>query len=396
MKKSVPVEELRYGMYVAELDRPWTDTPFVFQGFVLETEEELETLKSFCKWVLVDEALSEPQRQHALKPAFTPRAPRYEVQVAVDHEVERATLTHGATMSVLRDAIKAVRANQTLDAGSVAQAVDAMTQSVLRNPDALLLLSRLREKGDYAHSHSLDTAIYMACFGRFLELSVEDIALLGYLGLMQDIGKLRVPDEVLRKTERLTPAELEQARRHVQHSADILSVTPDVPPRLAELALLHHERHDGSGYPNGLKGAQIGMMGSIAAIVDTFDALTSPRPYAQAVSPSAALSMLYKWRGTFFDAALVEQFIRCIGIFPLGCVVELNSGELGIVIGQHSERRLLPRIMIVRDADGNPLKPQKLLDLSRGHRIATGEAYRIKRTLEYGKAGVSAEALFKA
>jgi HD-GYP domain-containing protein (c-di-GMP phosphodiesterase class II) len=213
---------------------------------------------------------------------------------------------------------------------------------------------------------------------------------------MQDIGKLRVPDEILRKEERLTPSELEQARRHVQHSADILSVTPDVPPRLAELALLHHERHDGSGYPNGLKGAQIGMMGSIAAIVDTFDALTSPRPYAQAVSPSAALSMLYKWRGTFFDAALVEQFIRCIGIFPLGCVVELNSGELAIVIGQHSGRRLQPRVMIVRDADGNPLKPQKLLDLSRGQKIATGEAYRIKRTLEYGKAGVSAEALFKA
>ena len=396
MKKRLPVGQLRYGIYVAELDRPWTDTPFVFQGFVLETEEELETLKSSCKWVLVDEALSEAQRPRALNPASTPRAPRYQVQVAVEREVERATLTHGATMSVLRDALKAVRANETLDAGSIAQAVDAMTESVLRNPDALMLLSRLREKGDYAHSHSLDTAVYMACFGRFLELSVEDISLLAYLGLMQDIGKLRVPDEILRKEERLTPSELEQARRHVRHSADILSVTPEVPPRLAELALLHHERHDGSGYPNGLKGAQIGMMGSIAAIVDTFDALTSPRPYAQAVSPSAALSMLYKWRGTFFDAALVEQFIRCIGIFPLGSVVELNSGELGIVIGQHSERRLQPRIMIVRDADGNPLKPQKLLDLSRGHKIATGEAYRIKRTLEYGKAGVSAEALFKA
>jgi hypothetical protein len=138
------------------------------------------------------------------------------------------------------------------------------------------------------------------------------------------------------------------------------------------------------------------MIGSIASIVDTFDALTSPRPYAQAVSPSAALSMLYKWRGTFFDASLVEQFIRCIGIFPLGCVVELNSGELGIVIGQHSERRLQPRVMIVRDAAGNPLRPQKLLDLSRGHKLATGEVYRIKRTLEYGKAGISAEALFKA
>jgi len=397
LKKNVPVGQLRYGMYVAELDRPWTDTPFVFQGFVLQTEEELEILKSLCKWVLVDEELSEPHRQHALKPLVAPRnAPRYQVQVAVEREVERATLAHGGTLSALHDALKAVRANQTLDAGSVAQAVDAMTESVLRNPDALMLLSRLREKGDYAHSHALDTAIYMACFGRFLELSVADIALLGYLGLMQDIGKLRVPDEILRKEERLTPSEVEQARRHVRHSADILNATPDVPPRLAELALLHHERHDGSGYPSGLKGAQIGMIGSIAAIADTFDALTSPRPYAHAVSPSAALSMLYKWRGTFFDASLVEQFIRCIGIFPLGCVVELNSGELGIVIGQHSERRLQPRVMIVRDAAGNPLKPQKLLDLSRGHKLATGEVYRIKRTLEYGKAGISAEALFKA
>ncbi len=392
MKKNVPVAELRFGMYVAELDRPWTDTPFAFQGFVLQTEAELETLNRFCKWVLVDEARSAPAPQRALKP-FTPR---YAVQVPVEREVERATLAHGETLGALRDALTSVRANQTLDAGSVAQAVDAMTQSVLRNPDALMLLSRLREKGDYAHSHSLDTAVYMACFGRFLELSVEDISLLGCLGLMQDIGKLRVPDEILRKYERLTQAELEQARRHVEHSADILNATPGLPPQLAELALLHHERHDGSGYPKGLQGAQIGMIGSIAAIVDTFDALTSPRPYAQAVSPSAALSMLYKWRGTFFDAALVEQFIRCIGIFPLGCVVELNSGELGIVIGQHSERRLQPRVMIVRDAAGNPLKPQKLLDLSRGHKNATGEAYRIKRTLEYGKAGVSAEALFKA
>jgi HD-GYP domain-containing protein (c-di-GMP phosphodiesterase class II) len=392
LKKNVPVGELRFGMYVSELDRPWTDTPFAFQGFVLQTEAELEILKGFCEWVLVDEARSAPAGQHALKP-FTPR---YAVQVPVEREVERATLVQGETLGALRDALTAVRANQTLDAGSIAQAIDAMTQSVLRNPDALMLLSRLREKGDYAHSHSLDTAVYMACFGRFLELSVEYISLLGCLGLMQDIGKLRVADEILRKYERLTQAELEQARRHVEHSADILNATPGLPPQLAELALLHHERHDGSGYPKGLKGAQIGMIGSIAAIVDTFDALTSARPYAQAVSPSAALNMLYKWRGTFFDAALVEQFIRCIGIFPLGCVVELNSGELGIVIGQHSERRLQPRVMIVRDAAGNPLRPQKLLDLSRGHKIATGEAYRIKRTLEYGEAGIGADTLFKA
>jgi hypothetical protein len=146
--------------------------------------------------------------------------------------------------------------------------------------------------------------------------------------------------------------------------------------------------------PRGLKGGEIGMLGSIAAIADTFDALTAQRPYAKAVSPSTALSMLYKWRGTLFDAALVEQFIRFIGIFPLGSVVEFNSGEVGIVIAQNTEKRLQPRVMVIRDASGNELKPQKLLDLAREPKLAGGEPYRIKRTLEYGKAGINTDTLF--
>ena len=390
LKKIVPVAELEFGMYVSELDRPWTDTPFVFQGFVLETEAQLETLRKFCKSVFVDEARSEPQAPRALKP-FTPR---YKVEVPVEREVERAKLIHRGTQGTFRDVLGAVRANRTLDAKSIDQAVASMTESVLRNPDALMLFSQLREKGDYTQSHALDTAVYMSTFGRFLELPVEDISLLGYLGLMQDVGKLRVANEILGKRERLSSDEFEQAKRHVQHSVEILRDTPGLPPRLPELAALHHERHDGSGYPKGLRGREIGMIGSIAAIVDTFDALTSERPYAQAVSPSTALSMLYKWRGTFFDAALVEQFIRCIGIFPLGSVVELNSGEVGIVIAQNLEKRLQPRVMVIRDASGIALKPQKLLDLSREPKVRVGEPYRIRRTLEYGKAGVNTDTLF--
>jgi HD-GYP domain-containing protein (c-di-GMP phosphodiesterase class II) len=390
LKKNIPVEALQYGMYVADLDRPWTDTPFMFQGFVLETEEQLEILKKFCKTVYVDEERSELRDLAPLKP-FTPR---HRVQVPVEREAERAKVAHSGTQSAMREVLSAVRANKTLDAKSVEQAVASMTESVLRNPDALMLFSQLREKGDYTHSHSLDTAVYMTSFGRFLQLPIEQISLLGYVGLMQDVGKLRVPNEILTKRDRLTPAEFEQAKLHVQHSVDILHTTPGLPPELSELAALHHERHDGSGYPNGLKAAEIGMIGSIAAIADTFDALTAQRPYAKAVSPSTALSMLYKWRGTFFDGPLVEQFIRCIGIFPLGSVVELNSGEIGIVIAQNTEKRLQPRVMVIRDASGNPLKPQKLLDLSRAPKIAGAEVYRIKRTLEYGKAGVNTDTLF--
>jgi HD-GYP domain-containing protein (c-di-GMP phosphodiesterase class II) len=388
--KNIPVAELKFGMYVASLDCPWTDTPFMFQGFVLETEEQLEILKKFCKSVFVDEARSELSDLAPLKP-FTPH---YKVQVPVEREVEKAKAAHRSTQATVREMLHSVRVNRALDTSSIEQAVTSMTESVLRNPDALLLFSRLREKGDYLHSHALDTAVYMTSFGRFLELSVEQISLLGYVGLMQDVGKLRVLDEILKKRERLTAAEMEQARRHVQHSVDILRETSGLPPEVAELAALHHERRDGSGYPKGLKGAEIGMIGCIAAIADIFDALTGERPYANAVSPSTALSMLYKWRGTLFDATLIEQFIRFVGIFPLGSVVEFNSGEIGIVIAQNLQKRLQPRVMVIRDPSGADLKPQKLLDLSREPKTARGEPYRIKRTLEYSKAGINTDTLF--
>jgi HD-GYP domain-containing protein (c-di-GMP phosphodiesterase class II) len=387
VKKSIPVDELKFGMYVAELDRPWTDTPFIFQGFVLQTAEQLEILKKFCKSVTVDSE----RGQMPGSPAPSAQQ-RHTTQVAVETEVVRAKAAYTQAQNTVREVITAVRANKMLDATSVEQAVRSMTESVLRNPDALMLFSRLREKDDYTHSHALDVAVYMTSFGRFLQLPVEQISLLGYLGLMQDIGKLRVPDEILAKRDRLSAPELEEARKHVEHSVAILRDTPGLPPQLAELAALHHERLDGSGYPKGLK--EIGMVGCIAAIADSFDALTTRRPYAEAVSPSTALSMLYKWRGTAFDAVLVEQFIRCIGIFPLGSVVELNSGEIGIVIAQSTEKRLQPRVMVIRDAAGNPLRPQKLLDLAREPKAGKDEVYRIRRTLEYGKAAVTAESLF--
>src|SRR5207248_3110652 len=213
-------------------------------------------------------------------------------------------------------------------------------------------------------------------------------------GLLQDVGKVRLPTALLEKRERLSEDELGMLRKHVEHSADILRETPQLPPNLAELALLHHERHDGSGYPKKLRDKEIGLIGSIAGIVDTFAALTARRPYAEALAPSTALSILYKHRGTLLDGYLVEQFIRCIGIFPLGRVVELNSGETGIVIAQNLAKRLQPRIMVIRDAAGEPLKPQKLLDLSRSPTSPNGEPYRIKRTLEYGRVPVAAETLF--
>ena len=404
MRKTVPVGELQFGMYIAELDRPWTDTPFRFQGFVLQNPEQLEALKKYCKVVHVDPDRAEivarlPDQTGGGAPRSAVDLSRtgkvkYTEQAPVEQEFGRAVNTHLTGEQTVSAITLALRAGKTLDAQRVSEAVNGLTESVLRNPDAMLLYTQLQQKGDYTQSHALDVCVYMTAFGRFLEMSAEDVSFLGHLGLLQDIGKVRLPNELIEKRERLSAEEFELAKKHVEYSAAILRETAGLPARLADLALLHHERHDGSGYPKKLRGKEIGLFGSIAAIVDTFDALTARRPYAEPVAPSTALSMLYKWRGTFFDPFLVEQFIRCIGIFPIGSTVELNSGESGIVIAQNLEKRLQPRVMVIRDAAGNPIKPQKLVDLSRGPKIASGEPYRIRRTLEYGRIPVTAENLF--
>ena len=387
MTKQIPVSELKFGMYVAELDRPWTDTPFVFQGFVLSTQQQLDTLRKYCKTVFID---VERSRSAAPPPARL----LYPERASVEQEFRPAQSAYQAGRGLLRDALGAVRVGRTLDVARVAAAVRTMTESVLRNPDALLLFGQLRSKGDYTESHAIDVSIYMITFGRFLQLAQPQIEFLGYLGLLQDVGKVRLATELLDKRGRLSLEEFERAKLHVRYSEEILRATPGLPADLARMAGLHHERVDGSGYPKGLRGPEIGMFGLIAGIVDTFDALTVKRPYADPVSPSAAISMLYKRRGIYFDANLVEQFIRCIGIFPVGSLVELNTGEVGVVIAQNPAKRLLPRVMVIRDAKRNPMLPQKLLDLARAPMASKEEPYRIRGTLERGTVPVEPGELF--
>jgi HD-GYP domain-containing protein (c-di-GMP phosphodiesterase class II) len=185
--------------------------------------------------------------------------------------------------------------------------VSRLTDSVVRNPDALLLVSRLREKSVEAHARALQVSLYLIVFARFLHLEREELELMGYLGLLQDVGKTRLPAELIQSKGPLTAEERKLARRHVEFSQRILEATPGLPPGLPKLAALHHERQDGKGYPQGLKGEEIGLYGSMAAIADTFDALTAVRPYAEALSPSNALSFLYKERGKAFHPGLAKS-----------------------------------------------------------------------------------------
>ncbi|HLS86214.1 MAG TPA: HD domain-containing phosphohydrolase, partial [Burkholderiales bacterium] len=298
-RRQIPVGELQFGMYVAELDRPWTETPFMFQGFHLRTEQQLEALKKYCKHVFVDlEKTEEPEKARAAAvppPTFKIRGTtKYPEAKPVEVEFKQAQAVYTHSVAQVGELLRPVaKPGGVLDGKEVKESVTRLADSVVRNPDALILVTRLREKSAEAHARALQVSIYLMVFGRYLELAREDIELLGMLGLLQDVGKTRLPASLLEKTTPLTPEEMELAKKHVEYSAEIVSSTPGLHPKLPALVLLHHERQDGTGYPRGLKGEQIGLYGSMAAIADTFDALTTARPHAQPLSPSNALSFLY-------------------------------------------------------------------------------------------------------
>ena len=404
MKKEVLVNELQFGVYISALDRPWTETPFMFQGFILDNDNQLEVLKKHCQKVVIDlekgPDLDDPRLR---KPASAKSASvlasiekkvKYEEQASVDLELPRAREAQKKTEVVLKHMMYTLEAGKAIDAPRVKEAVTNMTDSVVRNPDAMLLLAKLKEKSDHTLDRAVGVSIYMITFGRFLQLPRDQLDLLGMVGLLQDVGKVRLPADLLNKKQALTDAELEACKAHVGHSLAILKETTGLPPQLLTLAALHHERYDGSGYPRGLKGPEIVLFGVIAGLIDCFDALTHPRPYGEALTPSNALSLLYGWRDTLFDGPLVEQFIQCIGIYPVGAIVEMNTGETGIVIAQNVARRLQPRVMVVLDDKGSQLRPQKILDLSRDPKAGPDLPYRIKRTLEKGSVSIDPAEFF--
>ena len=394
MKKKIPVQELQLGMYVGELDRPWIGTPFLYQGFVVCTPQELAELRKYCREVYID---TEKAEMAGVRPTAgvaiaglpgTGRVPHRET-VAVENEWPKAKDALQSAHAALTDVFESVRVRKMLDSAQTRSAVGNMAQSMLRNPDALMLFAAMRQRGGYQFERAMDVAVYMIAFARFLGMDESDIERAGLVGLLQDVGMLDLPQEMLQKVTRLEAAEFKIIRGHAARGREILSATGDLPAEVAQIAGLHHERYDGSGYPGGLKGDALGVIGAMAGMVDTFDALTVKRPYAEAMSPSNALNLLYRMRGRTFHAQLVEQFIRCIGYFPVGSIVELNSGEVGVVVAQNAEQRLQPKVLVVRDARGQPLRPQKFLNLAKLPKATEDEPYRIRRTLEFGRAGVS-------
>lgn len=376
-------------MYVSELDRPWIESRFLFQGFEIQAQEELDEISRVCKYVYIETEV-EYQDGHArprtplpfgapapdefaakrmgyeILDKFTAghlQAPHYADQLTLEQELPEARGLVLKTRALIDTFMEDARFGRSLDTSGANEIVGRLVQSILRNPDALVCLNEIKEKDEYTALHSLRVCVLALAFGRHLEMSEADLRILGLGTLLHDIGKVKVPQELINKPGTLTAEEFDLMKRHVPLGVQILQRTGKVPPAAIDIARTHHERFDGSGYAFGLSGDDISLFGQIGAIVDSYDAITSDRSYHKGMSAHDALRKLYEWRRKDFHDKLVEQFIQCMGVYPIGSIVEMNTGSIGVVVSVNRLRRLRPRVALVLDADKRPLSRVKIVDL---------------------------------
>lgn len=397
MRKKIDVRDLQVGMYVFELDRPWLGAPFLFQGFEIHTSEELLQLRQLCRHVYIDTdptSLALARRSIAVPDLGILRAfgtaqkrqPRYVDQVTLEDEIPRARETYAEARTLIHGIMEDARLGRSLDSESARKSVTAMTESVVRNPDALACFSQIKKKDEYTALHSLRVCILALTFGRHLDFTPDQLYVLGIGALLHDIGKMKVPGDILNKPARLTEQELEIMKSHVPHGVAMLERTPGIPAAAIEVARGHHERYSGRGYILGLKGEAIGLFGSIGGIVDSYDALTSDRIYHDGKSAYDTLTYLYNARRTDFHPELVTQFIQCMGIFPIGSIVELNTGDIGVVVTVNRARRLKPRVALVLTPEKKPYSALKIVDLMQ----PTARNLEIRTVLPAGAHGINA------
>ncbi|MBL8516837.1 MAG: DUF3391 domain-containing protein [Betaproteobacteria bacterium] len=534
MYSKIPVSKLEIGMFIADIDRPWMDTPFLIQGFLIQDEEQIEQLRKFCEEVTIDRARSAAEHQpptmkppptqkpvetapsvivsrraapdsrqktsstergsapprpaavetaaarlsagtdtsvpelvittrdaefrptesgrylltpkpHAEtgnapvppkqesglaqsilsalsrlirgdggkpsktlatdvgpvtepgkpagRPAFIPPAIHlvvYEDAATVEEETSAAAQVVTRSADVLHRIAQDIRAGRTLALPEIEEVISDMVDSMVRNPDALMWVMRLRESDEATYGHGLYASVYLLALGRHLGFPKSQLAQLGTIGLLLDIGKIKLPRDLLEKAGQLTTEEYEMVKTHVQLGIDLLSESGSLDPDIMVGIAQHHERENGSGYPRALAGPNISLFGRMAAIADCFAALTNQRPYAEAVSAYDALRSLSGWGGEYFHAPIVEQFIQAVGVFPVGSLVELSTGEVAAVISHNKTRRLKPRVLVITGPDKTRSAHPATMDLLYAPMDANGQAIFIRRGLASGAYGLDA------
>ncbi len=387
----VPAMNLQPGMFVAELDRPWLETPFALQGFVVRDTDEVLYVSNYVDHVYVDAEYK--GRPEFLSLAVEPTARTPENRLKLREDFEHARVCFDSAAETLDQVFDSLRAGHQGDMGAVRDAVNPLIEGVFRNQEAVAALLRLKESGEYRYHHGVSMAVWASVLGRHIGLHRDELEKLAIGCAMCDVGMTQLPGELLGQAENLSPEQLRIVQAHPKIGAQMLGDSQDVDFEVIAIIENHHERVDGSGYPRGLEGAAIPLLARIAGLVDTYDAMITQRPYASARTSHEAVQELIDAKGSQFQEALVEQFVQAIGLFPTGTLVELNTGEVGIVVKQNQTRRLRPEVVIVLDENKEKKEPLNIVDLCNQRIAADGERL-IAPELLPGTYGINSEDYF--
>lgn len=396
MKIKKNVNELSLGMYVCDLDRPWVESSFLFQGFEIHTETEIQKLIKECKFVYVDTEKSSAQdksfkghvssdkNHQALEFVDTVIMNVNDMHdESFEEDLEKAKILHNSTQEYIEEAFTVLRNGGELNVETAKEAVSDLVEQILQNPDALVWLCQLKEKDNYTAVHSINVCILSLTFGRELNLTEDELNILGLGAILFDIGKSRISDDVLKKSDSLNPNEFMLMKAHSFLGFAMLEENINIPKEVLDIVLNHHERLNGMGYPNSRIGSEISRFTRIVSIVDAFDAMTSDRCYKDAFQPQHALNELYNMAPDELDQELIEAFIKCIGIYPVGSIVELSTGHTGVVVKLNEQHKLKPVVGLVLNRKHEPYEIIKFLNLSSTiWQKSSGDKVEIKKILE--------------
>jgi HD-GYP domain-containing protein (c-di-GMP phosphodiesterase class II) len=384
MLKKVDSSQLRVGMFIHALDCGWMEHPFVRNRFVITREDEIrKILAAGIRGVTIDcskgldvsdaPTVEEAEAATEAEVAAIAARPVAPLRATLAEEFDRAVAIRRQAADLVRTVMQDARLGKAVEMDKVSPVVENITASILRNAGALLGLSVIKNKDDYTFLHSVSVCTLLVAFCRSRKMDPETIYQAGIGGLLHDTGKALVPDHILNKPGRLTDEEFAIVRRHPKDGYDILRRSPEIGAIPLDITLHHHERRDGSGYPDQQKEAGISELAQMAAIVDVYDAITADRCYHKGMPAAEALRKMYEWSRFHFSPALTQEFMRCVGIYPVGTLVLLESGRLGVVVEPHETSLLTPKINVFYSTRSQTYIKPETVDLARALGFGGGD-----------------------
>ncbi len=407
MQVRLNVDQVTCGMYVAELDIPWLESPFLFQGFIVESEAELATLRKHCRQVVVDGMKSvDDHRVRQLLGTEIRRASGVRSRVsgvemenveALRKEINSTVLRQRDQASRTIRAIDDLRLGKSLDGQAARDLVTDVVDTVAKDVNAAWLMSSVRERSSRLADHSLNTSIFATAFAQHLGYNRAACEIVGSGAFLHDIGLSKIPPALYDKPGELTAQERKLIEMHPQAGAQMIAQAQgDIDGTACEIVTMHHERVNGRGYPNRARGVDVPEYAQIVALADMYETMISETPYARGKSPQQALAAIHAHIDIAFDKTLVEEFIKCIGIFPVGSLVQLQNGSLGIIVSSSSERRLAPILLMVRDPLGKEILPRRTVDLSRVSPATRRIGWQLSKIVDGSTIGINVPSIVRA